>query len=564
MVPALLAALLVPTLAAAAPGSIRFHGNGTPPVPDPVQQITPPPVYRLVIRIDSPDVPADIGATDFTLEFWMRADPGENVSGPCVPGVGGWRRGNLIFDRNLAGDGDFGEYGVTLFENGLAFGVGVGAAGNTICGATDVDTIAGVWHHVAVTRRHTTGELVLFVDGRLDAVGAGAPGDASYRDARPTAHDTIDPFLFIGGRKFANQGELPAFAGFIDEVRLSTTVRYTGDFPPPNSAFQPDATTAALYHFDDVPPGDCIGVVRDSATLPESPSNGTCRFGGDPPGPSFSAETPPQLVPCTGDACVRCGNGVVEVDEECDLGSLNGADQLGNSCCDAECGLRPVGFACRTSASICERPAECSGDRAECPANPPEPSDKPCVDGNACTTDDHCSGTGVCAGGVDASDVLCSVFPARPIVALPGSVGKALRALERKRAITLGCAASAVRDGTQCTVEGVMSGAELGTPAGRVSDGELGVPAACDEFRVAADRDEYRVCQSQRRALKEVGSPVTLKCRPTKCLKAYLRLKRTKTLSLDLFAVYEGVGVGSEGDLAGRISAGAVELRQGN
>jgi hypothetical protein len=556
------ALLLLPALAAAAPGSIRFHGKGTPPVPDPVQQITPPPVDRLEIRIDAPAVPADIGATDFTLEFWMRADPGENAAGACIAGVGGWRQGNLVFDRNIAGDGDYGEYGLSLFEDGLAFGVGVGPAGNTICGATDVDAVAGAWHHVAVTRRQATGELALFVDGKLDAVGAGPPGDASYRDDRPTSQEAIDPFLMIGGRKLGNEGNFPAFSGFLDEVRLSTVIRYTADFSPPSAPFVPDTSTAALYHFDDAAaPGDCSGVVHDSATDPMGPSNGTCRFG-IAQGPSFSAEIPPQLVPCTGDACVRCGNGVVENEEQCDLGSLNGADQFGNSCCDAECRLRPSGFACRTSASICERPAECPGDRAECPGNPPEPSDKPCVDGNACTTDDHCSGTGLCLGGVDASDILCSAVPTRSTVDLPGAAGKALRALERKRAITVGCSATAVRDGTRCAAEGVVSAAQLGTAAGRASDGEAAVPAACDEFRVAADRDEYRVCQSQQRALKQAGSPVALKCRPTKCLKAFLKAKRGKTLSVSMFAVYDAVGLGTEGDLPGRISAGQVQLQQ--
>lgn len=70
------------------------------------------------------------------------------------------------------------------------------------------------------------------------------------------------------------------------------------------------------------------------------------------------------------------------------------------------------------------------------------------------------------------------------------------------------------------------------------------------------------MCQSQQRALKEAGSPVTLKCRPTKCLKAFLKLKRRKMLSVSMFAVYEAVGLGTEGDLAGRIAAGQVQLQQ--
>jgi hypothetical protein len=438
----------------------------------------------------------------------------------------------------------------------------VGAAGNTICGQTDIDGVAGVWHHVAVTRRAATGELVLFVDGRLDAAGAGPPGDASYRDGRVSPNDVINPFLMIGGRKLASNDNLPAFNGFIDEVRLSTVIRYSSDFTPPSAVFSPDASTAALYHFDG-PIGDCVGVVvRDSANVPGGPSNGTCRFGGVPPGPSFSGETPPQLLPCSGADCVRCGNGAVESGEDCDGGSLNGADQFGNSCCTADCRFRPSGFLCRTSASVCERPAECPSDRGECPANPAEPSDKICVDGNACTTDDHCSGTGQCVGGTDASGLLCQVETRRLLFRLPASAKKAVRALKGKQSIEVVCAAAAVREDTRCSVEGVASAAQLGTVATLAGDGEVGIPPICDEFRVAADRDEYRVCKSKQRALKEAGVSLPLKCRPTKCLKAYLKLKRNPTLAVRLFATYDGVGVGTEADLLGRIAAGQVELQQ--
>jgi hypothetical protein len=305
------ALLLLPALAAAAPGSIRFHGKGTPPVPDPVQQITPPPVDRLEIRIDAPAVPADIGATDFTLEFWMRADPGENAAGACIAGVGGWRQGNLVFDRNIAGDGDYGEYGLSLFEDGLAFGVGVGPAGNTICGATDVDAVAGAWHHVAVTRRQATGELALFVDGKLDAVGAGPPGDASYRDDRPTSQDAIDPYLMIGGRKLGNEGNFPRLLRLpgrgtpLDrhpvhrrllaaERRVRAGREHRGPLP-----LRRRRGARRLHRrrarFGDRPDG------AQQRHLPVRHRAGAVVQCGDSTGARA----------CTGDACVRCGNGVV-------------------------------------------------------------------------------------------------------------------------------------------------------------------------------------------------------------------------------------------------------------
>jgi hypothetical protein len=42
--------------------------------------------------------------------------------------------------------------------------------------------------------------------------------------------------------------------GWIEEVRLSSVVRYTGsEFTLPQEYFQPDEFTRALWHFDEVP-----------------------------------------------------------------------------------------------------------------------------------------------------------------------------------------------------------------------------------------------------------------------------------------------------------------------
>ena len=51
-------------LAQASRFSLRFHGNGANDID------------RVKIRIDGPEVPADVGATDFTIEWWMKATPG--------------------------------------------------------------------------------------------------------------------------------------------------------------------------------------------------------------------------------------------------------------------------------------------------------------------------------------------------------------------------------------------------------------------------------------------------------------------------------------------------------
>jgi cysteine-rich repeat protein len=314
----LLAVVLIPAPAPAQSTlSLRFFGNGMSDID------------RVKIRIDAPAVPADVGAGDFTLEFWMKATSAENGAGACTGGGDGWITGNSVFDRDVFGSGDFGDWGVSLFENGLAFGVAVGAAGNTICGATDVDD--GVWHHVAVTRDESSGALALFVDGQLDASGGGPSGNASYRDGRSGTPN--DPFLVIGAEKHDAGPAYPSYSGFVDEVRLSNVVRYTSSFAPPTAVFTPDGSTVALYHFEEGPVGPCITgtTILDASGAPGGPSHGVCRHGGTPAGPLFSTDVPPLGSP-------SCGNGMTDPGEQCDDGDLDDCDGCDGNCTVTACG----------------------------------------------------------------------------------------------------------------------------------------------------------------------------------------------------------------------------------
>ncbi len=266
--------LAFPRLAPAT--SLRFHGNGTGGID------------RVKIRIDGPATPADIGSGDFTLEWWMRALPGENASNAVACNTNdGWIHGNIVFDRDVFDDGEHGDYGVSLTGGRVAFGVSAGAAGNTICG--DIVVADGEWHHVAVTRQRSNGQLRIYVDGVLDAEGDGGVGsdkDVSYQDGRATAHPGSDPFLVIGAEKHDAGPSFPSYHGWIDEVRLSTIRRYTGPrFTRPFTAFTQDGNTAALYHLDEGA-GDAIGDAVGG-------SPGTRAFGGSPAGPEWSNDAAP-------------------------------------------------------------------------------------------------------------------------------------------------------------------------------------------------------------------------------------------------------------------------------
>jgi len=241
---------------------LRFYGNGWGDID------------RVKIPIDL-KVSADVGSA-FTLEWWMRADLSENGAGGCTTGNHeAWINGNIIFDRDIFGVGDYGDYGVSLADGKIAFGVNNGSSSTTVCGSVPVAD--NHWHHVAVVR-DLSGSLSIFIDGRLDESAPGPTGDISYRDGRSTSYPNSDPFLVIGAEKRDAGTAFPSYSGFLDEIRLSSIARYGTPFTPPNAPFSTDGDTVALYHFDEGR-GDTL---NDNSGASGIPSDGQRHYGGDP------------------------------------------------------------------------------------------------------------------------------------------------------------------------------------------------------------------------------------------------------------------------------------------
>jgi hypothetical protein len=261
--------------------SLRFHGHG---VDD---------IDRVKIRID-PHVPVDVGATDFTIDFWMKANAADNRTRVgCTANGESWTHGAVIIDRALWESTDHGFYGLALFGGStgrLSFGVFKGGAWDAgLCGSRNVAD--GQWHHVAITRSASTGQIRLYVDGALDGQASGPPGNVSYRDGQPSRvpsyiNNNVENYLVFGAEKFdADNTRYPSFNGSLDEMRYSTTIRWTAPFTRPSAPHAVDAATAALYHFDENS-GDTINDARGQ-------SPGVRRFGGAGiPGPAWTLETP--------------------------------------------------------------------------------------------------------------------------------------------------------------------------------------------------------------------------------------------------------------------------------
>lgn len=261
--------------------SLRFYGHGVGGID------------RVKIKIDAPARPVDV-AEDFTIEFWMKASITQNDSPACESGGVTWIYGNTILDRDIFGDGDYGDYGISLAGGMIAFGVDNGSEALTICSATNVADEQ--WHHIALTRNANDGQMRIFVDGIQDAQGDGPTGDISYRDGRSTSYPNSDPFLVIGAEKHDAGSGFPSFSGWIDELRISNIVRYAGDFTPDAIPFISDANTVGLYHFDEAAYGPCKSTVIDSSGV--GPSHGICRYGGaGQAGPVYSSDSPFPAAP---------------------------------------------------------------------------------------------------------------------------------------------------------------------------------------------------------------------------------------------------------------------------
>ena len=168
------------------------------------------------ISVSGDDSEFAFGAGAFTHEFWVK---------PLTASLTGTRH---IFDTRTSGTDTAGR---VYLENG-AVRYAVGSSDIVTSGLTTLS--ANTWHHVAIVRSSTsTDGIKLYIDG----VERGTGTDATTYAAKP---------MEIGCA--FNSGN--AFAGYIDEFRVSNTNRYTAAFDVPTGLFQGDTNTKMLLHFD--------------------------------------------------------------------------------------------------------------------------------------------------------------------------------------------------------------------------------------------------------------------------------------------------------------------------
>lgn len=149
-------------------------------------------------------------AGDYTVECWFRAN---NVSG----------------GKGILGGNDTSPYNALNVSNTTVYW------NNPFIQFTS-GIVANTWYHIAVTRSGST--VRLFADGVEQ--GSGTNSDTIFASG-PGANSEMR----IGRDAFSAY-----FNGYIDELRISNTARYTSGFTPESTQFTNDANTLLLVHMD--------------------------------------------------------------------------------------------------------------------------------------------------------------------------------------------------------------------------------------------------------------------------------------------------------------------------
>jgi len=155
------------------------------------------------------------GTGDWTLECWFRPNATgiqHNLIDLRNPSFGGTQQRGLIFINSTNT--------LRYFLNGST----------VITGGTTVST--GNWYHCAVSK--SSGVIKLFLNGTQQG--------SSYTDA--LSHFAAPATI---GKVFTT-ATTPCANGWIDEIRISNTARYTSNFIAPTLAFTNDENTQLLLH----------------------------------------------------------------------------------------------------------------------------------------------------------------------------------------------------------------------------------------------------------------------------------------------------------------------------
>jgi len=197
----------------------------------------------------------NFGSSDFTIEMWVNMPDVEFQQNNDLTTI--WSQANTtslytalywVTDNNAYNSKGFNFYAKTS---------GGGELFNFATGVSGIND--GEWNHVAVVRNGSNWNIYINGVSRASRTGSEALVDWSY------------PVRF--GSLWHSSGPYREWQGYLDEIRISDSARYTANFTPDTTAFTSDANTKLLIHSD---------TTMGSTTFTDSSSTGhTLTAGGN-------------------------------------------------------------------------------------------------------------------------------------------------------------------------------------------------------------------------------------------------------------------------------------------
>jgi len=165
----------------------------------------------------------DFGTDAFTMEAWIRVSDFNGGSGSETATI------------VSSGSSSYGDWFLAIWSVGGVNKLGFYGPGGWKTGSTTIS--ADTWYHAAVTRSGNTWNLWLN--------GTAESGDFPLTESGSMSTSTA---LSIGRRYSSSAWKY--LDGYLDEIRISNTARYTSAFTPSTTAFTADSNTLLLIHSD--------------------------------------------------------------------------------------------------------------------------------------------------------------------------------------------------------------------------------------------------------------------------------------------------------------------------
>jgi len=166
--------------------------------------------------------------SNYTFECWARFD-----ILPHTQTIGG---GSYMM-MNFAGGGDY----VQIYRSGAGSQVQIQIAHANAYGSftkSGVNYAINTWYHIAVVRN--SGVFKVFFNGTDLTTFT---NDSGFTNSGRTQNIFVTQLGKFGDSR-------GSWDGYMDEIRISNTARYTGDYTPPTAPFVNDANTQLLIHAD--------------------------------------------------------------------------------------------------------------------------------------------------------------------------------------------------------------------------------------------------------------------------------------------------------------------------